>query len=281
MTDTPRPGMPVPSRRQFLGATALAGAAAVLGASGSAANARTVRLAPSVKPGRVSRPGANDAIRMAVIGTGGMGTGHAHAFMNFAATGQENVQVVALADPCDERRMNCHKACAERQSGVEVQETRDYREILARDDVHGVLVASPEHWHAQHVIDALAAGKDVYCEKPMTLELDEALQVRKAVLAHPEQVFQVGTQMIMLPAKPSRRARLARPSGRRPRTAATRPRASGTTTGSTPRGSRARTWTGKRGAAGSARASGTPRSTPAGAGTRTSPPASSATCWST
>ncbi len=199
MTDTPRPGLPVPSRRQFLGATALAGAAAVLGASGTVANARPVRLAPTVKPGRVSRPGANDTIRMAVIGTGGMGTGHAHAFMNFAATGQENVRVVALADPCDERRMNCHKACAERQSGVEVQETRDYREILARDDVHGVLVASPEHWHAQHVVDALAAGKDVYCEKPMTLELDEALQVRKAVLAHPEQIFQVGTQMIMLP----------------------------------------------------------------------------------
>ena len=197
MTTPPKPT--APTRRQFLGATALAGAAAVIGASGSTANARSVNLRPTVKAGRINRPGANDAIRVAVVGTGGMGTGHTHALMRTAARGEEKVQIVALADPCDERRMSCYNACTERQSGVDVQQTRDYREILARDDVHAVLVASPEHWHAQHVIDALEAGKDVYCEKPMTLELDEGLQVRKAVLAHPEQIFQVGTQMIMLP----------------------------------------------------------------------------------
>lgn len=202
MTEPKQPGhpLPAPSRRQFLGATALAGAAAVLGAAGSAAHARpATRLVPSVKSGRVRAPKANETIRMAVIGTGGMGHGHANAFMNFTARGQENVQVVALADPCDERREACHRSCTSKQSGVEVQHTRDYREILAREDIHAVLVASPEHWHAQHVIDALEAGKDVYCEKPMTLELDEGLQVRKAVLAHPDQIFQVGTQMIMLP----------------------------------------------------------------------------------
>lgn len=197
MTTPSKP--PAPTRRQFLGATALAGAAAVIGASGSTANARSVNLRPTVKAGRINRPGANDAIRIAVVGTGGMGTGHAHALMRTASRGEENLQIVALADPCDERRESCYKACVENQSGVDVQQTRDYRQILDRDDVHAVLVASPEHWHAQHVIDALEAGKDVYCEKPMTLELDEGLQVRKAVLAHPEQIFQVGTQMIMLP----------------------------------------------------------------------------------
>lgn len=190
---------PAPTRRQFLGATAMVGAAAVLGACGTAATSRPVNLRPTVKAGKVRRPGANDAIRVAIVGTGGMGNGHAHALMRTASRGEEKVQIVALADPCDERRESCHKACVERQSGVEVQHTRDYREILAREDVHAVLVASPEHWHAQHVIDALEAGKDVYCEKPMTLELDEGLEVRKAVLAHPEQIFQVGTQMIMLP----------------------------------------------------------------------------------
>jgi predicted dehydrogenase len=195
------PAFKAPSRRQFLGATALAGAAAIVGASGCASGSkRTAALpSPSVRAGRVNPPGRNDTIRMAIIGTGGMGTGHAHAFMNFNQRGTEKVEVVAIADPCDERRMNCLKACQEKQPGVEVQETRQYREILERDDIHGVLVASPEHWHAQHAIDALQAGKDVYCEKPMTLELDEALEVRKAVLAHPDQIFQVGTQMIMLP----------------------------------------------------------------------------------
>lgn len=201
MTDqSPTPKTPaIPTRRQFLGATALVGAAAVIGSAGSSANAKTTKLVPAVKSGRINRPGPNDTIRIAIIGTGGMGTGHAYAFSSFADRGQADVQIVAIADVCDERRATCHAGLAERQPGVEVIHTRDYREILARDDIHGVVIGSPEHWHAQHAIDALHAGKDVYCEKPMTLRLDEGMEVRKAVLAHPEQIFQVGTQMIMLP----------------------------------------------------------------------------------
>lgn len=202
MTDQlPNPGsIPAPSRRQFLGATALAGAAAVLGASGSTANARTsAAMVPSVKAGKTTKLAPGETIRIGVIGTGGMGTGHAHAYLNFAANGMENVQVVALADPCDERRASCHKHCVEKQSGVEVAESRNYKEMLAREDIHGVVVASPEHWHAQHAIDALHAGKDVYCEKPMTLRLDAGMDVRKVVLSRPDQIFQVGTQAIMLP----------------------------------------------------------------------------------
>lgn len=194
--------MSSPTRRQFLGATALAGAAAVLGASGSAKGSARVGaeagLRPTVKAGRINPPGEGP-IRMGIIGTGGMGTGHAHAFLSFNESGQEQVQIVALADVCDERRTSCHAHCVEKQPGVEVSETRDYRELLARDDIHAVLIASPEHWHAQHAIDALEAGKDVYCEKPMTLGLGPAMAVRKAVLARPDQIFQVGTQMIMLP----------------------------------------------------------------------------------
>jgi predicted dehydrogenase len=199
MNNQNQPTSSSPTRRQFLGATALAGAAAVIGAAGSSTNAKTTNLVPVVKSGRVNRPAPGDTIRIAIIGTGGMGTGHAYAFSSFAERGEADVQVVAIADVCDERRASCHKGLAERQPGVEVMHTRDYREILARDDIHGVLIGSPEHWHAQHAIDALHAGKDVYCEKPMTLRLDEAMEVRKAVLAHPDQIFQIGTQMIMLP----------------------------------------------------------------------------------
>lgn len=193
------PASSSPTRRQFLGATALAGAAAVIGASGSSANAKTTSLVPAVKAGRINRPAPGDTLRIGIIGTGGMGTGHAYALASFAERGEANVEIVALAEVCDERRASCHKGLSERRPDVEVMHTRDYREILARDDIHGVIVASPEHWHGQHVIDALHAGKDVYCEKPMTLRLDEGLKVRRAVLDHPEQVFQVGTQMIMLP----------------------------------------------------------------------------------
>ena len=60
--------------------------------------------------------------------------------------------------------------------------------------IHAVLIASPEHWHAQHIIDALEAGKDVYTEKPMTLRLDQGLAVRKAIEKHSDRIFQVGTQ---------------------------------------------------------------------------------------
>lgn len=196
-----QPTPPIPTRRQFLGATALAGAAAVIGASGSSATAKTAsaRLVPTVRPARVKRPAPGETIRMAVIGTGGMGNGHAHAFNSFAQRGEENLEIVAIADVCDERRAHCLKGCQDKRPGVEVQSTRDYREVLARDDIHGVVIASPEHWHAQHAIDALAAGKDVYCEKPMTLRLDQAMEVRKAVAAHPDQIFQIGTQMIMMP----------------------------------------------------------------------------------
>lgn len=199
MTDQNRPEAQTNTgRRRFLGTTALAGAAAVLGAAGTV-SARPVRLFPTVEARKGKAPSAGEPIRIAIIGTGGMGTGHAHAMMNFAGAGRENLQIVALADPCDERRANCHNACTSKQSGVDVQSTRDYREVLKRDDIHAVLVASPEHWHAQHAIDALESGKDVYCEKPMTLELNEAMDVRRAVLKHPDRVFQVGTQMIMLP----------------------------------------------------------------------------------
>ncbi|MCA9279810.1 MAG: Gfo/Idh/MocA family oxidoreductase [Phycisphaeraceae bacterium] len=187
------------SRRSFLGTTAVAGAAA-LGLSAAAGAAKPRKpLLPTVKAGRAPKLGANEPIRMGVIGTGGMGTGHCHAFCNFAEKGTADVQLVAIADVCDERRMNAHRACVEKQNGMEVMETRDYKKLLARDDIHGVLIASPEHWHAQHIIDALHAGKDVYTEKPMTLRLDQAMAVRKAVESHPERIFQVGTQMIMLP----------------------------------------------------------------------------------
>lgn len=187
------------SRRSFLGTTAAAGAAAIgLNAAAGAAKPHKPIL-PTVKPGRAPGLGANEPIRMAVIGTGGMGTGHCHAFCNFAEKGTAEVQLVAIADVCDERRMSAHRAVVEKQNGIDVMETRDYKQLLARDDIHGVLIASPEHWHAQHIIDALHAGKDVYTEKPMTLRLDQAMAVRKAVESHPERIFQVGTQMIMLP----------------------------------------------------------------------------------
>jgi len=176
-----------PSRRTFLAQTAVAvGAAGVLPTIAAATSRR----------GRT--PGKDEQIRIGIIGPGGMGTAHCQSILTLVNNGHEDVRIVALADVCDPRADAAAKVCEERQ-GTSPKIYRNYHDLLARDDIHGVLIASPEHWHAQHGIDAIKAGKDVYLEKPMTLRLDDALALRGVVNANPSVVFQVGTQKIMLP----------------------------------------------------------------------------------
>ncbi|MCA9305275.1 MAG: Gfo/Idh/MocA family oxidoreductase [Phycisphaerales bacterium] len=186
------------SRREFLQTgAAVAGAAALFGVAGKAAARRedpVVKARPRV-PLKDGEP-----VRMGVIGPGGMGTGHCHAFMNLTKGGHMNARIVAVADVNDLNAYNAKKILEEGQAGGgEVQTYRDYNELLSRDDIHAVLIASPEHWHAQMAIDAIAAGKDVYLEKPMTLNLDDALRLYKVVKANPDIILQVGTQMMQLP----------------------------------------------------------------------------------
>lgn len=184
------------SRREFLARTAAAAGAAAMVASAGEALASTARPSVRARPGVPLAPG--EAIKMAVIGTGGMGTGHCQSIATLAKDGHEKVQIVALADVCDPR---CAGAAAEVEKiqGSKPETYRDYRKVLARDDIHGVLIASPEHWHAQHAIDALTAGKDVYCEKPMTYNLADAIKLLEASRSNSERVLQVGTQMMQLP----------------------------------------------------------------------------------
>ena len=69
----------------------------------------------------------------------------------------------------------------------------DYRKLLDREDLDVVVIASPDHWHTKMAIDAMRAGKDVYCEKPLTLTIREGQQIYK-VMKETGKVFQVGTQ---------------------------------------------------------------------------------------
>ncbi len=183
------------SRRSFLAqAAALAGTAAAVGAAEF-----SVKPRPGVRSGvRGNRLRAGETIRMGVIGPGGMGTGHCYSTCEMVERGEEDVEIVALAD-VNQVRMGSTAAGIKEKRGWEVDQYTDYRELLARDDIHCVLIASPEHWHSQHAIDALMAGKDVYCEKPMTLRLDQALELREVVKANPDRIFQVGTQKMILP----------------------------------------------------------------------------------
>ncbi|MFT5049152.1 MAG: putative dehydrogenase [Chlamydiales bacterium] len=185
--------IPNPSRRNFLSSTALATG---LFATGSCANLggsswRTRPIPRGAKPPSV---GPDETLRMAIIGPGSMGSGHMHATIAHAKNGDEKVEIVALAEVCKPRLDRALAWLSENQPGVQVEGYRDYKELLAREDIHCVLVASTEHWHAQHSIDAIASGKDVYVEKPMTLRLDEALWMRAVMEANPEMRLQVGTQ---------------------------------------------------------------------------------------
>ncbi len=188
------------SRRSFIAgtlATAAAGAlltsCASTGGRGSSYKKRRVPVAS----GRVPLA-EGEAIRMAIIGTGGMGGGHQSAFTHFRNSKQENLEIVALCD-VNKVRLNAAHARAEKELKATVDTHSDYRDILARDDIHAVLIAAPEHWHYQMAVDAIAAGKDVYLEKPMTLYMDDALHLREVVLANPDTIFQVGTQKMILP----------------------------------------------------------------------------------
>jgi predicted dehydrogenase len=76
---------------------------------------------------------------------------------------------------------------------IPVETYEDYRKLLDRKDIDVVTIVTPDHWHSKIAIDAMRAGKDVYCEKPLTLTIHEGKQIRK-VLQETKRVFQVGTQ---------------------------------------------------------------------------------------
>jgi predicted dehydrogenase len=180
-----------------LAATAAVAGASLAGSCQSTSSSSTAAVAASAAKPRVPL-GPDETIRIGVIGTGGMGRGHCDAITRLANQGREKVHIVATANVCQTHLDAGHKICTDNQEGVEVTKYRYYDELLEREDIHGVLIASPEHWHAKMAIDAIMAGKDVYVEKPMTLRLPDALELN-AVASASEQVVQVGTQMMQLP----------------------------------------------------------------------------------
>ncbi|HKP30986.1 MAG TPA: Gfo/Idh/MocA family oxidoreductase [Gemmatimonadales bacterium] len=187
MTDT--------SRRDFLSAVAGAGALATFPLEEILADPRP---APRALRGPTLRP--DEAIRIGIIGTGGMGTGHVESFVNMNHEGKCHVQVVALADICESRLAAAKQKAETIQGPSSVGTYKSYKELLAQPDIHAVVIAAPEHWHQQMAEDAIVAGKDVYLEKPMTLRLAQALRLMKVVQANPERILNVGTQFVMAPS---------------------------------------------------------------------------------
>ena len=140
------------SRRTFIQKTAVAGAVGV--AAPYFVSARALA--------RQSQPGANDRLQIGLIGAGGMGRGNLD---NCAA--YDDVAVTAVCDVWKDRRdvvVNQYKTA---------KPYSDYREMLQQDDIDGVIIATPPHWHCLIAVEACEAGKDIYLQKPMTLHVAE------------------------------------------------------------------------------------------------------------
>ncbi len=128
---------------------------------------------------------ANDRPRIGCIGVGSMGSGDARAHATFG-------DILAV---CDVDSDHADRAKNDEKIGKgKADAYADYRKILDRDDIDVVSVVTPDHWHVKIAVEALEAGKHVFCQKPLTLTLEENQLIRNACRKHSDRIFLVGTQ---------------------------------------------------------------------------------------
>ena len=160
----------------------------------AAAAAVIPTIIPASAMGRNGAVAPSERIVMASIGVGGQGKHDTRALFSMP-----DVQYVAV---CDVDRKHCADAAqmvneyyaARSADGTYsgIQEYHDFREVLARDDIDAVMIATPDHWHAVISVAAAKAGKDIYCEKPLANSIPEGRAVVDAVRRY-KRVFQTGS----------------------------------------------------------------------------------------
>ena len=158
-------------------------------------------IIPAAARGAAGVLAPSDRVNVGLIGRGLMGNGHLHRL-----TGDRSFQVMAVCDVDPIRReegrayVNATYA-ADRASGTYsgCAGYNDYRDLLARPDIDAVVIVTPDHWHSLQSIDAAMAGKDVYCEKPISVTISEGRQLAQAMRRY-MRVFQTGTQYRSIPA---------------------------------------------------------------------------------
>jgi predicted dehydrogenase len=165
------------SRREFVRRSA--------GLAGASLATRTILLeAPELQAVPSPVP-ASDTLRFGIIGTGVRGCELLQASRHV-----KGAECVVACDLYDSR----HQAARE-FLGQQVPVTREYRDVLERKDLDALLVATPDHWHRRLVEESAAAGKDVYCEKPMSHTLEDGFAMVKAIEQN-RRIFQAGSQRV-------------------------------------------------------------------------------------
>ncbi|MGH7969344.1 MAG: Gfo/Idh/MocA family protein, partial [Limisphaerales bacterium] len=170
------------TRRHFLKAAAKAGAILAL---------------PQIVPGRVlgmdGGVAPSEQIALGAIGIGNRGSYVLGCFME-----ERDVRFMAVCDIKETQRRKIKKKADDKYGNQDCAMYRDLRELLARDDIDAVLIATGPNWHATAATMAVSAGKDVYCEKPCTKNIAQSLALKETV-HRSGRVFQVGTQRRSLP----------------------------------------------------------------------------------
>ena len=142
---------------------------------------------PSSVLGLGGKTGPNSRIAIGLIGHGKIMKDHRQYHL-----GRDSVEVVALCD-VDQRKLDLALAEVMEKTGKTCPTYEYYEELCDRSDIDGVVVGTPDHWHAQISIEAMKNGKDVYVEKPMTLTIEEG-KVMRETLHRYGSVLQVGSQ---------------------------------------------------------------------------------------
>ena len=162
------------SRRQFLKTAAL--------------TVGMPTIIPSSVLGKNGSVAPSNRIVMGAIGIGPRGRQVLNCFLK-----QSDVQFVAIADVQAERRETVRRMANRQYGNEDCDKYRDMYEVLGRDDIDAVLIATGDHWHALGSILAAKAGKDIYCEKPCSMTIRESQELADTVNRY-DRVFQAGTQ---------------------------------------------------------------------------------------
>lgn len=159
-------------------------------------------IATAAKPAPSKNP--NERLRIGFIGVGGRAQTHLDSAIKLQNDGK--VEIAAVCDVFN-RYLDDSAKKVRRGTKQKTKKVSDYREILDDSSIDAVCISTPDHWHAKQTLDAFKAGKDVYCEKPMTHSVDEAIQVYKA-WKDSGRVMQVGVQSTSLPVWKDARQRI-------------------------------------------------------------------------